>query len=227
MIAYAVSLGSMGSLVTSKVADAFRRAKIRNVELDFGPYAADTAETRADAETTRVLIQEKVIRPLSVHLPFYGGGKCWDPSALDEDKRHEAVNNFIALVRAHADVLAPLATLHASNEPPMSEHPQRLDQACRTIEELIPVFREYGVRINVEYLPRTCIGDSAAELRTIVSRFDPDRVGICFDVNHIMDRYRELPDLIASLASRIHAFHICDYDGVDETHWFPGQGVIA
>ena len=41
-----------------------------------------------------------------------------------------------------------------------------------------------------------------------------------------MTRYRELPQLIDTLAPRIRAFHLSDYDGIDENHWMPGQGVI-
>ena len=44
--------------------------------------------------------------------------------------------------------------------------------------------------INVEYLPRECVGNSEAELLQIISNFDPGQVGICMDVNHIMDKYQ-------------------------------------
>ena len=39
-------------------------------------------------------------------------------------------------------------------------------------------------------------------------------------------RYRELPAMIDRLAPRIRAFHLSDYDGIDENHWLPGQGII-
>jgi sugar phosphate isomerase/epimerase len=119
-----------------------------------------------------------------------------------------------------------MATLHASiGGIPMSEHPQRIGQVCKTIEEMLPTAKELGFVINVEFLPRTCLGNCVEELQQIVSRFDADQVGICLDVNHIMDRYRELPAMIDTLAPRIRAFHLSDYDGVDETHWIPGQGI--
>ena len=41
-----------------------------------------------------------------------------------------------------------------------------------------------------------------------------------------MNRWREVPEMISVLAPRIRAFHINDYDGVDEMHWFPGQGIL-
>ena len=63
-------------------------------------------------------------------------------------------------------------------------------------------------------------------LECLVAPFDPVHVGICLDVNHVMERWKELPEIIARLAPRLRTLHISDYDGVDEMHWFPGQGII-
>ena len=223
MITYALAVCAFGSYITPKAAEALRKSKFRNYELSFGTLAANDERGESSIALTRKLIAEGVIRPASVHLPF--GNNYWDASLPDETARHDVALRLEALIRNHADMMAPMVTLHASGEPPMEEHPVRLDQSCRTIEDLLPVAEELGFVINVEFLPRTCIGNCAEELQTIVSRFDPGKVGICLDVNHIMDRYRELPDMIDLLAPRINSFHISDYDGVDETHWLPGQGI--
>ncbi len=225
MISYAVSMASLGHFMTPALADALRVCKMRNLELSLQPYTEDTEVSRLSGKLTRELLREGKMRSASVPLPFYGGEKCWDPSALDESVRRQVVADFTELIRRNADIMAPLATLHASNEPPLSEHPARIDQVCRSIEELIPLAVEFGFSIDVEFLPRSCIGNCVEELQTITSRFDPEQVGICLDVNHVMDRWRELPEIISELAPRIRAFHINDYDGVDEMHWFPGQGI--
>ena len=102
----------------------------------------------------------------------------------------------------------------------------RLDLCRRSINELLPLAKQYGFSLNVEYLPRTCVGNCPEELEYLVAPFDSEYVGICLDVNHVMDRWRELPAIVARLAPRLRTFHICDYDGVDEKHWFPGQGII-
>lgn len=224
MLTYALSTGSFGSFITPAAAEAVRRSKFRNYESDFGIFAINEEKAAASAVLTRKLIDGGVFRCASVHLPFYGK-QSWDPSCLEETERKEISARFVRVIRDHAGMLAPMATLHASLEPPLDEHPRRLDQACRTIEEIIPAAQEAGMVINVEFLPRTCVGNCAEELQQIVSRFDADQVGICLDVNHIMARYRELPSMIDLLAPRIRAFHISDYDGVDETHWMPGQGI--
>lgn len=225
MISYALSTGAFGLYVTEAVASAIRKSKFRNYETHIVLCANEDEESRSSVQRTRDLIKEGVLRTASVHLP-YNGDLYWDPSVADETVRRDVSARLIRLIRENADLMAPMVTLHASyGGIPQEEHPYRLDQTCKTIEELIPTARELGFVINVEYLPRQCIGNSEAELQQFLTRFDAEDVGICLDVNHIMDKYIELPGMIDRLASRIRSFHICDYDGVDETHWMPGQGI--
>ena len=226
MLTYAVSLASFGKFMTPALAEAFRKSKLHNLEVSFCPYTQNTPESELSEQLTRSLLREGIVSSASVHLPFLGGGVSWDPSALNEEDRKAVVRRICALIRSHADMMAPHVTLHASNEPPLAEHPARMDQVCRSIEEMIPLAEELHFSVNVEYLPRTCIGNCAAELQNIMRRFNPEHVGICMDVNHVMDRWREVPDIIAELAPRIRTFHINDYDGIDEMHWFPGQGIL-
>lgn len=224
MISYAFSACTFGNYVTEAAANAIRKSKVRNYEPYFGTYIEDNEQSRLSRKLTKQLMDEGIFHPASVHLPFYGK-EIWDPSALDEDVRKQVVARFIKLIRDNADLMGPMVTLHASNEPPLSEHPQRIGQVCKSIEELLPVAQELGFVINMEFLPRTCVGNCAEELQEIVSHFDASQVGICLDVNHIMNKYLELPTMIDLLAPRIRSFHINDYDGIDETHWLPGQGI--
>ena len=225
MIRYALSAGAFENHITDGVAAAIRKSRFRNFEPYFGVFTSDDEPARLSAKLMRQLLREDVFHPASVHLPFYGD-LSWDPSSLDEAERQDVSARLIRLVRSYADLMAPMVTLHASGQPPLSEHPQRIGQVCKTIEEMLPTARELGFVINVEFLPRTCVGNCTEELLQIVSNFDPDQVGICLDVNHIMDRAHELPQLIDTLAPRISSFHLSDYDGIDETHWLPGQGCI-
>ena len=231
MLTYALAVDAFCASVTQTEAAALKQSKFRSFELTMGFYMAEDEPARASAAMTRKLLADGTIHAASMHLPFCPlpyreGGPEWDPAELDEPKRRDNIRQMIRFLRSHADMLAPMATYHASGEPPLSEHPQRISQTCRSLEELMPVAKELGFVINVEFLPRTCVGNCAEELQQILSHFDPDQVGICLDVNHCMRRYRELPQLIDTLAPRIRAFHLSDYDGIDENHWMPGQGVI-
>ncbi|MBR6374434.1 MAG: sugar phosphate isomerase/epimerase [Victivallales bacterium] len=219
MISYALSSCAFGNYVTEEAANAIRQSKIRNYELFLGTYLEDNEKTSLSRKLSSALIKEGVLRPASVHLPFF------DPSFLYEDRRKMEISRLIKLIRDNAELMGPMVTLHASGEPPLEEHPQRIGQVCKSIEDMLPLAQEMGFVINVEFLPRTCVGNSAEELQEIVSHFDADKVGICLDVNHIMNKYLELPAMIDLLAPRIRSFHICDYDGIDENHWLPGQGI--
>jgi sugar phosphate isomerase/epimerase len=84
------------------------------------------------------------------------------------------------------------------------------------------------MRLAIEWLPRTCIGNQEEELFALVEPFSASEVGILLDVNHVMARHAELPSIIGTLAPRLVAFHFSDYNGIDECHWVPGdsRGVI-
>ncbi|MBR1965007.1 MAG: sugar phosphate isomerase/epimerase [Lentisphaeria bacterium] len=228
MINYAVSLGSFTYFMTDEVADALRKSKFSRVELAFLAYTIDDERSHKSYQLTRDMIKKGEIISSSVHLPFctWDENISWDVAALDENVRREVVKRMKKIIRDNAAIMAPNATLHGSLEPPQEKHQQHIDQCRRSIEELLPLAQEMGFAINVEYLPRTCIGNTADELQQIVSGFDSEHVGICLDVNHVADKYNELPDIIETLSSRIKTCHICDYDGIDETHWFPTQGII-
>ena len=223
MISYALSTSAFGGVSTPECINALRQSKFRKFEMCFG-VKAFSEEVQQICRNVRQLVKEGVMDIASIHMPFHNGTE-WDASYPDEDIRKKIVANHVKLLRDNADIAGKLVTIHASGEPPMEEHPVRMEMIHRTLAELMPVAEEMDLTLNIEFLPRTCLGNCVEELQQIIADFDPARVGICLDVNHIMTRYRELPDIIAALAPRINSFHICDYDGVDETHWMPGQGV--
>lgn len=229
MIKYAVTLRDFSDDYERAEAhlNAFRRSKIKAVELSLFPNVEpDSLLTKIHGEYARKLKNEKIAEIASIHLPFMGGGKSWDMSLADEDARKDVSMRLQQMIRDNADLFPANVTMHSSMEPPLEEHPARIECVCRTIEELLPLADEIGFSLNVEYLPRRCIGNCTAELEKIISRFDAKHVNLCMDVNHVMDKYNELPGIISHLAPRIRTFHFNDYDGIDEKHWFPGQGII-
>lgn len=223
---YALSLSALGPGIEHEEAMALRDFKIRNVEIIAKTIASGDEQKDVSRNITKELIRKGYIIPASIHLPF--GEAIWDPSELEEEQRKAVSERLANLIRflAEEGIGAPNMTLHGSCEPSLHEHSARIQQTRKTIQDLLPLAKELKFSINLEFLPRTCIGNSVEELKQLTEGFDPEYVGICFDVNHIMRRYRELPDMITELAPRIRTFHISDYDGIDECHWIPGQGLI-
>ena len=169
------------------------------------------------------LQNEGVLSVASVHIPF---GDDWTPAHLIPEQRRNAARRY----RAFMEALRPLNpghfTLHPSQEPNKPEDRPALRAAFReTLLELAPVARDMGVSINVEILPRTCMGNTAEEMADMLDGM-PGEVGVCFDVNHLCGHPEKIAPGIRLLADRVRALHLSDYDGVDECHWHPGLGVI-
>ena len=133
-VTYALSAGSFGRQVTPATASAIRQSKFRNFEPYLGFFAEENESVRESEQLIRELIRDGVFRTASMHLP-YSGNLYWDPSAADETVRRDVSGRLIALIRKYADLMGPMATLHASyGGIPASEHPQRIGQVCKTIE---------------------------------------------------------------------------------------------
>lgn len=162
-------------------------------------------------------------RAVSYHIPF---GWKYDISMGEESARQSAV----AEIRRFLDEVnffgCSTVVLHCSFEPiPERERKRRMIQLRASLLELAKDLHARNLRIALELLPRSCMGNTVMELLQILENM-PECYGICLDVNHFMDQYRSIPESILLLGSRIYALHISDYDGIDEKHWLPGTGVI-
>lgn len=158
----------------------------------------------------------------SVHLPY---GRDWEITEMDEKKRTECVKQFIHFVELAKEFNPEKFVLHASFEPiPDEERAQRIlnsQQSINTINKEIR--KKTKAQLLIEDLPRTCIGNTIAEMELLLSRVD-ESVGICFDTNHLL---KDKPqDFVRKFGSRITSVHISDYDGIDEKHWLMGKGII-
>ena len=156
----------------------------------------------------------------SVHLPFNWE---WDISETDEAKRKAIVANHLRLLQEAAEWRPATAIIHPSYEPIPDPAREERIRACREgLYELGQGAAELGILLCAECLPRTCLGNTSAEVLQLVDGIPG--VAVCCDVNHLL---KETPQaFIRAVGDRIKAVHISDYDGVDERHWVPGKGVI-
>lgn len=156
----------------------------------------------------------------SVHLPF---GDIWDISTLDNTKRQKILN-------VHYDWLdwvgrwnVSHVIIHPSFEPIDSAlRGEHLETCQKSLNKLADYADKLGIQVCVECLPRTCLGNQSLEIEKLIS--DHGTLGVCCDVNHLLHEQPEA--FIAQIGTRIRTVHMSDYDGVDEKHWLPGQGII-
>jgi sugar phosphate isomerase/epimerase len=181
-------------------------------------------DPQSDIDTVNTALQGSDTAVASVHAAF---GATRDLSSLQDESRERAVSELGACAHLAQGLHADLVVVHASFEPiAADEREARLRRACESMALALPEFHRAGVRLAVELLPRTCLGNQVDELLDMISRLDSARAGVCLDVNHLMDRYGEIPRAVRRLGARLFTLHLSDYDGVDEKHWMPGDGVI-
>jgi sugar phosphate isomerases/epimerases len=156
----------------------------------------------------------------SIHIPF---GKDWFLSAPNEQERQEHVKKTIPFIKLAGEYGIRNAVVHPSMEPlPDEQRSAQIISIKKSIHELCDVCEQYAVTLAVENLPRTCLCNTSDETLDIVTS-DP-RAKICLDFNHILN---DSPvEFIKKTGHLIRSLHISDYDGVDERHWIPGEGVL-
>ena len=158
----------------------------------------------------------------SFHLPFYTD-ETVDPAALDPGVRRRTAELHAHYVRVAASMGARIAVVHACLEPVEdADRAERLARAKESMAALADIGSAEGVTVCVENLPRSCLGNTSAELADIVA-CDP-RLRVCFDVNHLL--LESHADFLSRLGPLVATLHVSDYDFVNERHWLPGEGKI-
>ena len=224
MRTYAVSVPG-DVVVCPDFGDALRNHDLRNIEYSDGvaPHPAITAQA---VKNLTKLHNEGVLQIKSLHLPFYPF-TVWQYAADDEAARQEAIRLTLEYMEHFAHLDIHELTIHCGGEPNLpEERERRMAQMVRTCHDLQPVLERWNASLNLELLPRSCIGNHEDELLYMVDQLPAEYFNLCIDVNHLMDRWREIPAVIRKCASRIRSFHISDYDGIDECHWQVGHGII-
>jgi len=219
------SLGTATSLFRTPGPAEFQacaQAGLSDIELDLFGHGLDAATAAGEAGCAALARQIRAagLRLWSVHLPF--GGR-WDISVADPAARRWALQEQARLLQAAGAWGAGVAVVHASAEPVTpQERAPRLARAADALAELAGTAVGAGLRLAVECLPRTCLGNCGQEIAALLG---PPGLAVCCDVNHL---FRETPAaFVAALGPHLATLHISDNDGLDERHWLPGRGVIA
>ena len=180
----------------------------------------------ARCEALIALRDEDLVEISSIHIPFMPFVE-WAYASPVEAVRRRAVKKLLDWLETTRECKCPLYTLHGSGEPVAdADRAASLAALRRTLDEIVPFFVDIRAAVNVELLPRSCIGRTPEELEAAVADYPAENVGICFDVNHLCGAPERVPEYIARLAPRLKSLHLSDYDGIDECHWYPGLGAL-
>ncbi len=207
---------------TSMSLEDIRDAGIAEIEFAWRADDFDLLDPVNELVCERLIVRAKAfgMSVWSMHLPY---GTEWDVSQLDQDGRDAAVGRHLRLLRLAGRWGVRTAVLHPSWEPvPPEERADRREACKASLSVLAAEAEALGIRIAVENLPRTCLGNTSAEMLSLLEA--DERLGVCCDVNHAL---QESPQaFIRELGRRIVSVHLSDNDGTGERHWLPGKGTI-
>jgi len=222
MYSYAISFSDQ-EVTTPTWREAMTRSKIRKIEYSAGGDDFDVF--RCSVKALFSMQQAGVLEVASIHIPF-GPFPFWSLASLEEAARLEGVKHIREFLSLCRSLECRNFTIHGSGEPIAPEaRQQTMTSLHRSLLELSEDMVRLDASLNLELLPRSCIGNTPEELLQVLEGLPPT-IGICCDVNHICGAPARITYVISFLTERLRAFHLSDYDGVDECHWFPGLGVL-
>lgn len=179
----------------------------------------------------RARLSDRGLRARTIHAPLRRNVL----GAPDETWRQEVVKVLASYLRLAAGLESSEVIIHPVPNPifvPEGDHPlvaRRIAEAVpRSLDQLVPVARQEGVRILLENLPYSCgypyLG--MQELRALVDGYPEEQVGLVIDTGHAWTMKKDPSLEIEFAGSRLHGTHLqdVDYDHPNDNHWAPTQG---
>ena len=218
MSGYEIGLSSCGFALTEENFAKLRESGIGMIEVSmrYDEYP------EIDYKALRRLSERYGVCLWSYHLPFMPFDAI-DPSSTSSEMRDHTVAYFTELIGRASEIGIDKFVIHPSGEPVHSaERAERLKCSMETLDRLAGIASHDGAILAVEDLPRSCLGNTSDEMLTLLSA--NDRLRVCCDTNHLLSE--NLPDFIRRIGDKIITLHVSDYDGIDEKHWLPGEGIL-
>lgn len=215
---YKVGLSSCGFELTRESFEALKKNRIEAIEISMDAKKYP----QINYQEVKALSEQYGIKLWSYHLPYMPFEEI-DISSMEKAVRDHTVAYYSELIQKATDIGVDKFVVHPSAEP-IEEHRRkdRMFYSMQSLDRLAEIAAHNGAVIAVEDQPRTSLGNSAAEIRQLVSANPALRV--CFDTNHLL--VDDNLNFVERLADKIVTVHISDYDFINERHWLPGEGKI-
>jgi sugar phosphate isomerase/epimerase len=155
--------------------------------------------------------------------------------APDERPRQETVAFLASYIRFATAVDSPDIVIHPVPDPTSLSDvddpalPARIrDAVLRSLDDLVPIAEESGVRMLIENLPYRCPFPflSMRELRPLVDGYPEAQVGLVVDTGHASVAGNDPVEEIHLASHRLWGIHLQDaeHDAPRDRHWVPTHG---
>jgi sugar phosphate isomerase/epimerase len=156
-------------------------------------------------------------------------------AAPEEDWRRERVVVLGTYIRFAAElgcsgiVIHPVPNPQFVSQPEGDELAQTMRAAARrSLDDLVPVAEEVGIRMLLENLPYKCTYPflNMTELRSLVDPYPDAALGLVIDTGHAWTGGHDPATEILAAGERLWGTHLqdVDYDDPQDNHWVPTHG---
>lgn len=182
-------------------------------------WHTDFLYSRPEIDQIAQWLNQSALKLLDLHGTA-GQEKCW--WSLRESERLAGVELVQNRLEMTAQLGGKSVVMHVPNTPTAAPTTPQIDQLRRSIDALTPTIRRLGVRLALENMPN----DDFRLLRSLLSEYSPDVLGICYDSGHgNIDQRRGL-DHLEAVKDRLLALHLHDNDGTRDQHLVPFAGTV-
>lgn len=150
----------------------------------------------------------------NVHLPFYQANSLFDQ---DTASRQKAVDYHIACLEDCAKHKIPIMVMHACYP---DRHPKPSSLLIKSVTQIAERAEKLGITIAVENAQCSCCFD------LVFSQINSPSLGFCYDSSHDWIFSDEKTTPLKNCHSYLATTHLSDNDGIEDRHWFPGNGII-
>ena len=185
--------------------------------------ALGNEHTPVDWKNTLALSRDSGVELWSLHLPFYPFETL--NIATNDTKLRNRTIEFLTenYIKRGADIGIKTAVIHPSAEPyAENEREELIKVGAESLAELAENAAKCGMRIAVEDLPRTCLGNCSDDIKKLIAL--NDKLRVCLDTNHLLAEKNV--DFVKALGDKIVTLHVSDYDYLNERHWLPYEGKV-
>ena len=205
--------------------DGFRYCDLGLSDTNMPLYNCDEEEFQRLMQGELALAKEAGIVFSQVHGPWR-----YPPQDATPEDRAERKEKMEKCFRAAKLLECPYVVIHpimpfGTKEDPDPEGAFQMN--LEFFQNLIPAARENGVTICIENMPmrKLAISPPAETLRLIEAIDDPN-VAFCLDTGHSIVRATQPGDAVRMGAKHLKVLHVHDSDGMQDRHWYPGEGAI-
>ena len=160
----------------------------------------------------------------ALHAPF---GLDNNLSDADSERRLRTLNEHKEIVRRMPIIGIEILHIHpgasSNSEDKSISRDQERGLLLESLDELLRVAEESGVRLAVENMPRGF--GSPEELLSIIQSYKSPYLGACYDTGHAHVSSGVIHGM-TTLGSKIIDFHIHDNNGIQDNHLQPPYGTI-